>query len=357
MKKNHIIMILGLLGLSLILSGCVQGPRTTGAPGIAISDELVFVANGSFLYAINAETRAVEWSFPESRDTKIVFFAPPLVMDGFVYVGDLANNFYKIDIETHEAVWTFSEAKGFFVGQAALADDVIYAPSNDGNLYAIDQNGSLMWTFETGHYIWSQPQISESAIFVASMDQFVYAVSKSGQELWRTELAGAVNASPVLSEDGSVLFVGSLGKEMVALDTASGVPVWTFTFDGDLESVWGRAVLNEGTLYFADSGGLLYALDAGSGQLVWPAPIEFPGSVVGGLTTLEDGFVFATEEGDIRAYNFDGTMKWERSVDGEIFQAPVVSDNYLVIGAIDGEELVYLYDLDGNRIWAETPEN
>jgi outer membrane protein assembly factor BamB len=238
-----------------------------------------------------------------------------------------------------------------------LDDDVIYAPSNDGNLYAIDQNGTLLWAFETGHYIWAQPLISKDAVYMGSMDHFVYAVSKSGQELWRTELAGAVNASPVLNEDGSALFVGSLGKEMNALDTDTGEPIWTFTFDGDLESVWGRALFNEGNLYFADSGGQLYALDASSGDLVWPAPIEYSGSVVGGLTALEDGFVFATEEGDIRAYNFDGTMKWERSVDGEIYQAPAVSGNYLVVGTIDGEDLVYLYDLDGNRIWAETPEN
>ena len=362
MKKTKLLIITVVIGLSLVLSSCVQqGPRVTGAPGLAVKDETIFVSYGSFITAMNAESHAVEWSFPESRDPKILFFAPPLVTDEFVYVGDLSNKFYKLDRETGKAIWTFADAKGFYIGQAAVDESAVYAPSNDGNLYVIDQDGKNLWAFETGHYLWAQPQLSEEVVYAASMDHFVYAISKSdGKQLWRQEMGGAVNGAPVLSEDGSILYVGSLGKEMVALDTKNeGKKLWVYppeTSEDSIESVWGKPILGKGTLYFADSGGYLYALDATSGKLVWPAPIEFPGTVVGGLTALEDGFVYATEEGGIAARNFDGTIKWERQVDGEIFQAPVVSGNYLVVGTINGEKLVYLYDLEGNRIWAETPE-
>jgi len=361
MKKYRILILTAIIGIGLILSGCVPGPRVTGSPGLDISDEMVFVAYGNFTYAVNLETKVVEWGFPEESSNKIVFYAQPLVTNDFVYVGDVANNFYKIDSQTGNEVWTFSDAKGFFIGQAAIEDDIVYAPSNDGFVYALDANGEELWRFETDHYVWAQPQISDDVVYIASMDHFVYAVSKDeGTEIWKHKMNGAVISSPALSSDGTVLYVGSMGKEMVALDTTADVDedhvLWSFNADGDLNTVWGKPLLVEDTLYFTDSTGKIYALDAATGETVWPRPIEFSGSIIGGLTKLNDGFVFATESGDIQAYGFDGTLIWQRSIEGEIIQAPVINAEYLVVGAVDAEELIYVFDLDGNPIWSDTPE-
>jgi outer membrane protein assembly factor BamB len=362
MKKTRILIFTAILGISLALSGCVPGPRVTGAPGLDISDDLVFVAYGPFTYAMNLETKAVAWHFPDEANSRVVFYAQPLVQDGFAYVGDLANNFYKIDVETGNEVWTFSEAKGFFVGHAAIEDDMVFAPSNDGHVYKINANGEEEWRFETGHYVWAQPQLTEDQVYIASMDHLLYAVAKdTGQENWSYEMQGAIISPPVISENGEVLYIGSIGKEMVALSTSETIKddervLWAFNDDGKLESIWGRSILHENTLYFADSSGNIYALDAETGKPVWQSPIEFSGSIIGGLTQVEDGFVFASEEGDIQKYNFDAVLVWQRSIEGEIFQAPVVNGEYLVIGALEAEELVHVFDLAGNPVWSDTPE-
>ncbi len=364
MKKYRILIVTAILAIAVILSGCVPGPRVTGSPGIALSEDIVFVAYGNFIYGMNAPTKSVEWYFPDESNNKIVFYAQPLVAGDYVYIGDLANNFYKINIETGNSEWTFSEAKGYFVGLAAEENGIVYAPSNDGNVYAIDSSGEELWRFETGHFVWAQPQVNEDVIYIGSMDHYVYAVDKSsGEEIWSFEMGGAVIASPTLNEDSSVLYAGSIGNEMVALDTSAENDedrvLWHFDADGDLGSVWGSAILVDNTLYFADTNGYVYALDAATGEEIWPSPIEFAGTIIGGLTALEDGFVFATEEGDIQGYNFDRSSmpEWNKNIEGEIFQAPVVTDEYLAVGAIGGEELFYLYDLDGTLVWSETPEN
>jgi len=352
MKKSQLIIIMLLLGLMLVLSACVPGPRVTGSPGVAISDEYVFVAYRNFVYRLNPSSGAVDWHFPEEASNQVMFFSQPLVTENFVYVGDLANNFHKIDIETGKAEWTFSEAKGYFIGQAAEGDGVVYAPSDDGNLYAINENGELAWSFKTGHYLWSKPNVTDDAIYLGSMDHSVYAISKEGEKIWSIEISGAVVGSPVVSEDGNTIYAGSIGNDLVAIDTANGEQLWSFESE---DSIWGNPAITNDLLYFADASGNLYLLDRSSGELTFKT--EFEGSAVGGVTVLDDGIVLATEQGTIKAFNFDGSSKWEATLEGEIFQAPVANDEYLVVGTVGGENLVYGFSLSGVQRWSVTPEN
>jgi outer membrane protein assembly factor BamB len=351
MKKNTILLLGILVGLTLVLSACVPGPRVTGSPGISLSDDQIFVAYGSQVYALNPETGAVAWYYPENGSAQVSFYAPPLVTDDFVYVGDVGTVFHKIDKQSGDPVWTFTEASDYYMGQAAEKDGVVYAPSNDGHLYAINADGSLKWSFETGHFLWAQPQIGEDAIFIGSMDHFVYALSEAGDELWSTKMDGAVVGSPSLSEDGSRLYVGSVGREMVALNTTNGSVIWAFSAES---SIWGRALLANGTLYFGDSGGNLYALNPANGEELWRR--NYPGAIVGGLSPLPDGIALVTESGSVRVLNYDGTTRWDASLAGNVFQSPAVNDQFFVVGVIDGDNLVYAYDLTGVQLWSTTPE-
>jgi outer membrane protein assembly factor BamB len=352
MKKSHVMIIGVLVGLTFILSACVPGPRVTGSPGISLSGDQVFVAYGSFVFGMNAATNNVDWHFPADSSNQVLFFAQPYVNDDFVYVGDVAKNFYKIDRDTGMSVWTFSGAKGYYIGQANEENGTVYAPANDGNLYAIDAEGNLQWKFETGHFLWSQPQIGENAIYLGSMDRSVYALSKDGDELWSTELAGAVVGAPTLSEDETMLFVASIGNDMVALDTSDGSVLWTFIAE---DSVWGKSLLAEGTLYFADSSGYLYMLDPADGTQKQRLQLTSP--IIGGLTALPDGIALVTEGGLIKVLEFDGSTRWEAGVSGNVFQMPVASDQYLMVAAVDGDSLVYAYNVTtGTQLWSTTPE-
>jgi outer membrane protein assembly factor BamB len=352
MKKSHLLLVTIFIGLTLLMSACVPGPRVVDAPGLALDDSEVFVSYGNFISSLDAAKGTVNWSYPEKADNQIIFYAPPLVTDDAVYIGDLANEFHKLDKATGEAIWTYSGAKGFYLGQAAIQDDVVYAPNNDGALYALSSDGDLLWTFETGHYLWAQPQIANDMIYIGSMDHFVYALSLDGTEIWSYELSGAVTGAPLLSEDGSMLYVGSLNNEMLALDTASGNVVWTFEA---AESVWGNSVLAEGNLYFSDAAGTIYAISAESGEADWQTATS--AEVVGGVSSIGDGIVVATQEGQLRAFAYDGSPKWEASLDGEIIYAPVANSDFLIAGIINGDELLYGFNLTGVQLWSTTPGN
>lgn len=351
MKKKFILFIVIMAGISLVLSACVPGPRVDGSPGITTTNEQVYVAYGPHVYAMNPQTGNVDWVYPQEANSRVSFYAPPLVTDDYLFVGDVANTFHKVNLETRLVVWTFTEATDFFMGQAAEENGIVYAPSNDGNLYAINPDGSLKWAFETGHNLWAQPVINNDVLFVGGMDHHVYAISLDGAELWATKMAGAVVESPVLSDDGAILYVGSVGREMAALRAADGTVIWDFSTVG---GVWGRSLIANGTLYFGDSSGNLYALDPVTGEEQWRR--NYPDAIVGGVSLLPDGLALISEGGELRVINFDGTPRWGASLNGNAFQAPIINGERLIVGIVDGDDLVYVFDLTGNRIWSDTPE-
>lgn len=351
MKKSHTALLIIFLGLTLLLSACVPGPRVTDSPGIALTDDAVFVAYGNYVYSLDVTDGTVNWGYPEKASTNIVFYAPPLVTDDALYIGDLDKTFYKLDRQSGQIDWTFTDSAGFYLGQAAESDGTIYVPNNDGSLYALSADGDLLWTFETGHYLWTQPQVSSDTIFIGSMDHFVYAVSKGGTQIWSADLSGAVTGTPLLNEDGSVLYVGSMAKQMVALNTATGNTLWSFDTE---EGVWGSAILANGNLYFADSAGNIYAVNAESGAAIWQT--EFADNIIGGLTAVEDGFVIGTQGGVVKAYDFEGGPKWEATLAGKIYQSPLTNSDFLVAGTIEGENLIYGFNQTGVQLWSTTPE-
>ena len=41
MKKSHFLLIGIFLGMTILLSACMPGPRVTGSPGITTEDDMV----------------------------------------------------------------------------------------------------------------------------------------------------------------------------------------------------------------------------------------------------------------------------------------------------------------------------
>ncbi len=71
-----------------------------------------------------------------------------------------------------------------------VADDVVYAGSADGTLYALDlETGDELWTYSVGEDIYYTPTIAEDTIYVADTDT-VHAVTTDGDEEWTADADG-----------------------------------------------------------------------------------------------------------------------------------------------------------------------
>lgn len=90
MKKNHFPLIFTLVILgSFLLSACTGGAVVNSWPGLAASQDTIYLAGAGKIYAINAQNGVVSCSFPEKADNAKPFYAAPAVTDEFNRGGEL----------------------------------------------------------------------------------------------------------------------------------------------------------------------------------------------------------------------------------------------------------------------------
>lgn len=90
----------------------------------------------------------------------------------------------------------------------AYADDIVFVPSVDGTLSALDvRTGRLAWTFATGG-LYSTPLVRHGIVYIASLDKCIYALdASSGTERSRFETRGRIFASPIFADEA--IWIGS----------------------------------------------------------------------------------------------------------------------------------------------------
>jgi polyvinyl alcohol dehydrogenase (cytochrome) len=107
---------------------------------------------------------------------------------------------------------------------------------------------------------------------------------------WAFGFPGASRAfsQPAVAE--GVVFVGSEGGKVYALDARSGRIRWSF---GAGSSVRTGFVIGGGLIYFGDQHGAVYALEASSGRLRWKAQADsHPAAMITGTPQLWKGRLF-----------------------------------------------------------------
>lgn len=110
---------------------------------------------------------------------------------------------------------------------------------------------------------------ADGTAFLADMAGTTQAVAPTGELRWRCRLEAAVSATPVLDPADRVLFVGTHGGEVVALDAATGAVRWR----RQIPSRRDPRILSDflflpraGMVLFSSWSGRFHALDAASGE-------------------------------------------------------------------------------------------
>jgi outer membrane protein assembly factor BamB len=185
--------------------------------------------------------------------------------------------------------WVF-QTRGEVISSPAIVNGVVYVGSNDGNLYAVDeQTGKQRWKFATGARVPSSPAVANGVVYFGSYDGNFYAVdTASGKLRWKfrnagerryaaTHLHGSVPEGETMPDpfdvylsspaiwDGAVYF-GSGDGNIYALDAASGALKWKFK-TGDV--VHASPAIVDGRLYIGSWDSYFYAIDAASGKELW----------------------------------------------------------------------------------------
>lgn len=357
MKSKSLFLILSLLVSASLLSACSGVMPASNWSGITPAQDMVYLAHGAQLYAINISTQQEIWRFPAKAENGLYFFAAPvLTADNQLIAGSYGPsgyNLYSLNPASGSINWTFDQAKGDYIASPLVTETAIYAANADGNLYALDLKGNRLWTFQSEKPLWATPAMNDmcTCLFVPSMDHKLYALNAdTGTIRWETgDLGGALVSSPNFSADGTV-FIGTFASELVALSAADGDIQWRYPTEA---FVWTQPSLVDDVVYFGDSKGNLYAVDT-TGNLVWKitgaGPIATP-------PLIKNGNLYFTVGSDtVYAYSLAGVSVWQQTLEGQL-QGPVISaGDHLLVAPLNSQTALYVLNENGVQQWAFVPE-
>ena len=114
----------------------------------------------------------------------------------------------------------------------------------------VPSNGKLKWNFTTGSYAASSPAVANGVVYAGSDDFNVYALyANNGTKLWNYMTRNTVDSSPAVAN--GVVYVGSDDGNLYALHANNGTKLWNYTTGGPVAS--SPAVAN-GVVYCASAG-------------------------------------------------------------------------------------------------------
>ena len=228
-----------------------------GGPAVADGKVMIGSSDGS-LYAFDAEDGSLEWTFPTGNrvwstpvaEDGVVYFgsldhnvyaldvvdgkekwrffagggvtARPLLHDGRVYIGSFTSVFYALDAETGAVVWRFDGADSWFWGGAAVGGDLVFAPSLDGNVYALDRgSGELAWSLPTKGGVIGAPAVVSGRLVAGSSDGRVWLRELGGGDVRSCDIGSKIRSS--ITAHGDLLLVAVTDHSLRALTvTPSG---------------------------------------------------------------------------------------------------------------------------------------
>merc|ERR1712166_407599 len=172
----------------------------------AIKDNIVYVGSGSYLSALHAKTGELKWIIQVGphvfQDT---IASAPTVAEGIVHFaaneactpkppGSFPSDdacIYAADAKTGAIRWSFAVLESYRIRAGASVDKgIVYFGSTENHLYAVNANsGALQWSFSTEDdceftpacFVDSTPSIVDGILYVGTENYYLYAFNlKSG---------------------------------------------------------------------------------------------------------------------------------------------------------------------------------
>ena len=258
--------------------------------------------------------------------------------------------------------WTF-DAGDEIEDTPAIADDgTIYACSRNGNLYALNNDGTTKWTYQAideygggtmNAVLTSAPAVgSDGTIYFGSsaLGGF-FAVNPDGTKKWSRDITvGVIRTSPGIAPDGTILIATSMG-ELQALNPADGTEKWNVNLGTSYYS--SPAIDANGTIFIGlASGGKTYLKSISSdGVEIWSYKVDSDEYAYSSPAIGADGTIYiGSSDNNLYAVNPDGTEKWKYFTDGNLWASPVIdSDGTIYIHSTESN--LYAINPDGTEKW------
>ena len=320
-----------------------SGEAIEAAP--AVSNGRVFVADVmGKVTAIDQQNGTKIWS----KDFGTGFTASPALKGDHLVIGDFDGNVYALHDVSGTLRWQ-KKTDGEIYGAVTFYKNLVLVASQDGNLYCYKlDDGTLEWTYQTGDQIrcsptvagnrtflggcdaklhivdldtgqaaseplplggptGSTPAVQGDQVFVPIMDGTVYAFNwKTQKQTWMhedEETQQEYRNSPAATDE--VVILSSARKQVDALSTKTGKPLWRYTLKRRSDA---SPVIAGNDAFIAGTDGRLVRLNTNDGSVSkWS--FEIRGSFVAGPTIVNQHLFIADDKGMVRCFGPDPATK------------------------------------------------
>jgi eukaryotic-like serine/threonine-protein kinase len=311
---------------------------------------------------------AIVWRFHAAGPVRNA----PDLHDGVLYVPSADGYVHALDADSGLPLW--ERDLDAAPGAAVAYEELLVLMDRRNRVHALERaSGATRWMRETGpdrklkwgkegwDYLIPAPAIRDGVVYAGSGDGGLYALdSENGSVRWKYQTGGRIRATPAL-HDG-VVYVGSGDGYFHAVDAASGERVWRFATEGvdlhgadfgfDRTQITGSANVTDGAVYFGSRDARLYALDRQSGRELWR--VEEPSAWVIATPVVTPDVIYSARSSSAQVRAVDrasGDELWQRAANSPVFASPVIVGNRLYIASEAGT--LYAFDrTSGRELWA-----
>lgn len=256
-------------------SGDVDWSADTGGPligGVAVSDGTVyFGSDDGKVYALDAKSGDERWAPFKAGGEGV--WSTPVVSGATLYVTSLDRRLYALDLATGIEKWSFKTDAGLAsIPVVEEASGAVYVGGFDSQMRAIDiATQQELWKAKAKNWFWARPLVSDNVVYAASLDGKVYALdATTGKAHWKPFDTGAAIRSTPMIVAGALIVVNKDGN-VYSLDPGTGASkAGALAIGADvLTDPLGRTLDNGGQeLLLVTNGGELVRVDPGTLRVV-----------------------------------------------------------------------------------------
>ena len=298
----------------LKLGGIIYSSPAIGADGT------IYIGCGDhYIYAVKPGG-ALAWKLLTGSD---IDGSPAIGPDGNIYFG--SDKFYAVRPDGTR-IWSYPLLYGTSSSPVVAPNGTVYIGTLEGTLYALDQYGRLLGSFNASGPIDSSPALDpDGNIYFGSKDGCVYSIAPDMLQRWMYQTGDDVGATPCVGPDRTV-YIGSKDGNIYAI-TETGELKWKHYLGRQVFSSVAQGP--DGTLYVGCGDFRICALNPG-GTLQWDYPTG--GMVDSSPAVGADGTVYVgSQDGFLYALHPDGMLKWKYRTEKELFGSPAIASNGSVV--------------------------
>jgi outer membrane protein assembly factor BamB len=337
--------------------------RITAAP--VADGGLIFTLDGAGRLTATRTDGTTAWTLdtrPQGPDRSDTLTGGGLaVASGRVFAATGAGELIAIDAASGTETWR-QRFGAPLAGSPTVRDDTVFVQGRDATGWAVDvADGRLRWVIPG---LPSTAAVAGSAAPAATAQTTIFALpgamlaaarGADGAELWKSSVPGLragragalvrdITGDPVI--DGARVYAGSSAGRTVALDLATGRPLWVAE-TGAMGPVWPAG----GSVFLVSDVNQLVRLDAATGAQIWA--VALPGFVpdsqwrVGmdanyGPVLAGGRLIVVSSDGALRMFDpTDGRLLDQIALGAGAAGAPALANGTLYVVTQRGELLAF----------------